>query len=48
MILHGDSWADAYVGDSVALKHGRSAVMLELNPEYAALMPARIESILRA
>lgn len=32
----------------VALKHGRSAVMLELNPEYAALMPARIESILRA
>jgi hypothetical protein len=29
--------------------HGDSwAVMLELNPEYAALMPARIESILRA
>jgi len=30
----------------VALKHGRSAIMLELNPEYAALLPARVESIL--
>ncbi len=26
----------------VAMKHGRSAVLCELNPEYAALMPERI------
>lgn len=29
----------------VALKHGRNAVLCELNADYAALMPARIESI---
>lgn len=29
----------------VALKHGRNAVICELNADYAALMPARIESI---
>ena len=29
----------------VALKHGRNAVLCELNGEYAALMPARIEAI---
>ena len=29
----------------VALKHGRNAVLCELNPEYAALIPDRIESI---
>ena len=29
----------------VALKHGRNAVLCELSPNYAALMPARIESI---
>lgn len=29
----------------VALKHGRNAVLCELSPDYAALMPARIESI---
>lgn len=29
----------------VALKHGRDAVICELNPEYAAMIPARIEQI---
>jgi DNA modification methylase len=29
----------------VALAHGRKAILCELNPEYAALVPARIESI---
>ena len=29
----------------VAIKHGRRAVLCELNPEYAALIPARIASI---
>lgn len=29
----------------VAIVHGRDAVLCELNPEYAALVPARIESI---
>jgi DNA modification methylase len=29
----------------VALVHGRNAVLCELNPDYAALVPARIESI---
>lgn len=29
----------------VALKHGRNAILCELNPEYAALVPARVESI---
>lgn len=29
----------------VALKHGRNAVLCELNPDYVALMPARIEAI---
>lgn len=29
----------------VAIKHGRSAILCELNPEYASLIPARIESI---
>lgn len=29
----------------VALKHGRNAVLCELSPDYAALMPSRIESI---
>jgi site-specific DNA-methyltransferase (adenine-specific) len=30
-----------------ALVHGRNALLLELNPEYAALVPERIESIIR-
>jgi len=29
----------------VAIKHGRSAILCELNPDYAGLIPARIESI---
>ena len=29
----------------VAIKHGRSAILCELNPDYAELIPARIESI---
>lgn len=30
----------------VAMAHGRNAVLCELNPEYAELVPARIDSIL--
>ena len=30
----------------VALRHGRKAVLCELNPEYAALVPDRVNSIL--
>jgi DNA modification methylase len=29
----------------VAVKHGRKAILCELNPEYAALIPARVASI---
>ena len=29
----------------VALKHGRNAVLCELNPDYAALIPDRVRSI---
>lgn len=29
----------------VALKHGRNAILCELNEEYAALIPSRVESI---
>ena len=32
----------------VAIKHGRDAVLCELNPEYAELIPARINSIVSA
>ncbi len=32
----------------VAIAHGREAVICELNPEYAELMPARIASILES
>ena len=32
----------------VAIKHGRDAVLCELNPEYAELIPARIDSIVSA
>lgn len=32
----------------VALAHGRNAILCELNPDYAELVPARIESILAA
>lgn len=30
----------------VALAHGRNAILCELNPEYASLVPARVDSIL--
>jgi len=30
---------------AVALRHGRNAVLCELNADYAALMPSRIEAI---
>ena len=29
----------------VALKHGRRAILCEINPEYAAMVPARVNSI---
>ncbi len=29
----------------VALKHGRNAILCELNPEYAAMIPTRVEKI---
>lgn len=29
----------------VAIKHGRNAILCELNPEYAALIPARVAAI---
>lgn len=32
----------------VALKHGRRAVICELNPEYAKMVPSRIASILKS
>lgn len=32
----------------VALRHGRNALMLELSPDYAALMPARVAAIVGA
>ena len=32
----------------VALKHGRKAILCELNPDYAAMTPARIEQIMRS
>lgn len=35
---------DAMTG-GVALKHGRHAILCELNPDYAALMPARVAAI---
>jgi site-specific DNA-methyltransferase (adenine-specific) len=30
----------------VALKHNRRAVLCELNPDYVAMVPQRIQSIL--
>lgn len=45
----GDVVLDPFGGSGttagVALKHGRRAVLCELNPEYAALVPNRIASI---
>jgi DNA modification methylase len=45
----GDTVLDPFGGSGttagVAIKHGRNAVLCELNPEYAALVPNRITSI---
>ena len=45
----GDIVLDPFGGSGttagVAIKHGRNAVLCELNPEYAALVPDRIASI---
>ena len=45
----GDTVLDPFGGSGttagVAIKHGRKAVLCELNPEYAALVPNRIASI---
>lgn len=45
----GDTVLDPFGGSGTtagaALKHGRNAALCELNPEYAALMPARVEDI---
>lgn len=45
----GDTVLDPFGGSGttagVALKHGRKAVLCELNPEYAALVPNRVASI---
>ena len=45
----GDVVLDPFGGSGttagVAIKHGRSAVLCELNPEYATLVPNRIASI---
>lgn len=32
----------------VAVAHGRKAILCELNPEYAALVPSRVEAIIRS
>lgn len=32
----------------VAMAHGRNAILCELNPEFGALVPGRVESILKA
>ena len=45
----GDTVLDPFGGSgttgAVAVKNGRKAVLCELNPEYAALVPARVASI---
>ncbi len=45
----GDTVLDPFGGSGttagVAIKHGRNAVLCELNPEYAALVPNRIAQI---
>lgn len=46
----GDVILDPFGGSGttggVALKHGRHAILCELNPEYIGVMQSRIESIL--
>ena len=40
-----DPFAGSGTTAGVAVKHERKAIMCELNPEYAAIIPARIEDI---
>ena len=46
---HGGTVLDPFGGSGttagVAIKHGRKAILCELNEEYAALIPSRIEGI---
>ena len=46
---HGGVVLDPFGGSGttagVAIKHGRNAILCELNEEYAELIPARVESI---
>ena len=46
---HGGTVLDPFGGSGttagVAVKHGRNAILCELNEEYAALIPSRVESI---
>lgn len=45
----GDTVLDPFGGSGttagVSIKHGRKAILCELNPEYAAFVPARIDAI---
>ena len=41
-----DPFGGAGTTAGVALQHGRNAIIIELNPDYAALIPRRIEHIL--
>jgi DNA modification methylase len=40
-----DPFGGSGTSAGVAVKHGRKAILCELNPEYAALMPARVAAI---
>ena len=46
----GDMVLDPFGGSGttagVALKHGRHAMLCELNEEYAALVPARVDNVM--
>jgi len=46
---HGGTVLDPFGGSGttagVAVKHGRNAILCELNEEYAAIIPSRVESI---
>jgi site-specific DNA-methyltransferase (adenine-specific) len=43
-----DPFAGSGTTAGVALAHGRKAILCELNPDYAALVPARIDQIVGA
>lgn len=40
-----DTFGGSGTTAGVAIKHGRNAVLCELNPEYAAMVPTRVEKI---